>query len=366
MVTGATKTPASLLLLLAMGAWMGALASPQRAFGTEPAPTSGPAPDAPPPPPSVTVVEPDAEAQAARDAFLRGAALVEKAKWPEALAAFERADAIRRHAVTTFNMAICLRAMGRFIQARKQFQEALALDDAAERTQLSTTLRDEIDAILAELDGALARARIKLAPANAAIAIDGRPLELQSAGEVPVLVAGTEKKGRGKAPPKARFDVLLDPGAHVITLSRSGYRDAVVNESFEPGQSRDLDLTIARLPASVLIDADPDGAIVIVDGREVGPTPRTLERRAGTYHVVVEKDGYVPYEQSISLRPGQHVDIRAELPIDEPGIHQRWWFWASLVGAAASVAVTTFVVARPEGERPPPDCGTLGWCIDAP
>ena len=48
----------------------------------------------------------------ARKEFLEGAALVRAERWGEALAAFERATKLKPHAVTTFNIAQCERAMG--------------------------------------------------------------------------------------------------------------------------------------------------------------------------------------------------------------------------------------------------------------
>ena len=62
----------------------------------------------------------------ARAAFVDGMALVDKAQWAEALTAFERAAKLRAHPVTTFNMAACERAMGRYIRARVLYMEALA------------------------------------------------------------------------------------------------------------------------------------------------------------------------------------------------------------------------------------------------
>jgi hypothetical protein len=323
------------------------------------------------PPPDETSSEPaSAEEEAAARAsaeFRRGAELVKDTKWSEALAAFERAAGVLPHAVTSYNMGACLRAMGRYVLARKRFVDALALDDAAERAQLSSTLREDTEAILREIDGTLARARITLEPASAAITVDGRPLELYGKKDAtPVLLAGTLPAGRGEKAPAKRFDVLLDPGSHVFTLTRTGYSDAVVPRTFAAGQTVDLDLTIARLPARVVIGANPDGAVVSVDGKDVGSVPVELSRHAGTYRVVVEKEGYVPYEQTVSLEPGQKVNITAELPVEQPALYEEWWFWTAMAGAAATVAVTAYVIARPDPERPPPDGGGLGWVVEVP
>jgi hypothetical protein len=303
----------------------------------------------------------------ARAAFMSGTELVKEAKWSEALAAFERASALRSHAVTTFNMAVCLRALGRYVLARKRFLEARTLDDAASRVQLSDSLRADLEAMLQQIDKILVRVQVTLQPSTATIAIDGRPLELLDAKhDTPILLAGTRVSGRGERAPAARFDVLVDPGAHVITLARRGYRDAIVNKTFAPNETAQLDLTIERLPARVRIDAAPKNAAVMVNGRDAGTTPLDLERRAGTYEVLVQKEGYVPYAQTVTLAAGQQVSIRARLPVEPPDLYQRWWFWTAIVGAAASIAVTTFVAVYRAPEPDPPNGGGLGWVIEPP
>ncbi|HZO11722.1 MAG TPA: PEGA domain-containing protein [Polyangiaceae bacterium] len=333
-------------------------------------PQSAAAEDPPEAPPTEEEPAEDLTVVKARDAFVRGNELVKEAKWSEALASFERARALRSHAVTSFNMGICLRALGRYVLASKSFREARALDDEANRAQLSDTLRADVDAMLQEIDKTLVRARITLTPLSATIAVDGRPLERLgeqgSKADMPTLLAGTRAAGRGERAPASRFDVLIDPGSHVITLARKGYRDAIVNRTFNPGARVKLDLRIERLPARVRIDATPKDAAVTVDGRDAGTAPLDIERRAGTYDVVVQKKGYVPYEQTVTLAPGQQVSIRARLPEEPPALHERWWFWTSLVGAAASIAVTTFVVVYRPPEPDPPDGGGLGWVIEPP
>ena len=51
-----------------------------------------------------------------------------------------------------------------------------------------------------------------------------------------VAVAGTLPPGPAQAAPGGQFQVILDPGAHLIVLSRPGYAEAVVSERMEsPG-----------------------------------------------------------------------------------------------------------------------------------
>ena len=50
-----------------------------------------------------------------REAFGRGLALARQEQWGEALVAFEQAAAARAAPVVDFNIAYCLRALGRYV-----------------------------------------------------------------------------------------------------------------------------------------------------------------------------------------------------------------------------------------------------------
>src|SRR5260370_38383552 len=67
----------------------------------------------------------------ARKLFVDGAELVKRAQWSEALAAFEQSARLRPHAITTYNIGACHRAMGRYPRARGAFGRPLAESNAA-------------------------------------------------------------------------------------------------------------------------------------------------------------------------------------------------------------------------------------------
>jgi len=311
--------------------------------------------------------EPDAaEANAA---FHEGTALVGKAQWAEALAAFERADKLKRHAVTTYNIGACERAMGRYTRARRTLAKAIEEHEASGGRQLSESLLTETKGYIKEIDGLLAKAAITVTPANASIAVDGRPLEPAHAeGDVATLVAGTRPPGPGEPPPKASFQVILDPGAHVFTFSRKGFNDAVVNRTFSPGAVSSLKLELDRLPATLHIASNRDAAIVTVNGADVGPVPVDVLRPAGSYKVLVKKSGFIPYEAQVAVQPGEEVKLRATLNEDKPSLTQRWWFWTAAGVVVAGAAVGTYFATRsePEPTRAQIDGGSLGWKLKVP
>jgi hypothetical protein len=299
----------------------------------------------------------------ARAAFKEGTALVEKAQWAEALAAFERASAARRHAVTTYNIAACERAMGRYTRARRTFAKALAENDASGGKELPASLATEAKGAIDQIDGIVVKVTLAVTPPEAKVVIDGRPLEK---GDGDQLLAGLRPPGPGEALPKSPSVIVLDNGAHVFTFQREGFADAVLNKTFTPGKSETMDVSLEKLPATLKISSNRPSALVAVNGVDVGPVPVDVLRPAGTYKVLVRDDGYVPYEGSLSVKPGQSSSLKADLVPEKPSIFSRWWFWTAAGVVVAGAATTTYVLTRPEPKRAPVNGGTLGWTVSVP
>lgn len=282
----------------------------------------------------------------ARAEFVRGGAFVREAQWAEALAAFEESARLKPHPVTTYNIGACHRAMGQYTRARKYFVASLAENQAGGGTDLSPTLAGEIKTYVDELDKLLANVDFTVTPAGAQIAIDGRPLEAKSSGST--------------------FHVQLDPGAHLIVFSRLGFADAVRKETFAPGAATALKIDLDRLPATLHVDSNREGAVVTINDTDVGMAPVEVPRPAGRYHVAVKKRGFLSYEVDAVAQPGQRVELTAPLKEDRPALTQKWWFWTVAGVIVAGAAVTTYALTRPAPERPLPNGGGLGWTVKAP
>jgi hypothetical protein len=305
------------------------------------------------------------DVERARDAFREGASLAKDAQWGAALAAFERSAKLRPHPWTTYNIAVCERALGQYVRAGRTFTRALA--ERRDGADLPDATVADIARFQQEIGGLVGTLDVRLDPADASVAVDGQPLEATGdAGDVPTLLAGTQPAGPGKPAPAARFRVVLDPGAHVFVISRAGFADAVHGETVRPGEKRDIALVVARLPASLDVAADRAGAVVALDKLDVGVAPVSLSRPAGTYHVVVRHAGYLPYEVDTVLQAGQKTEIKAALKEEKPSLLSRWWFWTAAGVVLVGAATTTYLVTRPSPERPPLEGGGLGWTAKAP
>ncbi|WP_437676666.1 hypothetical protein [Sorangium sp. So ce131] len=182
----------------------------------------------------------------ARDEFRRAFSLAQEGRWAEALAAYERSERLRPHPLTTYNIALCERALRRNTRARRAFLRALTESrGGADMRGKEADAWTHVRAIEREI----ARLTLTIEPADAAIRVDGRPLEGDLLGGAQgTLVAGTLPEGPGRQAPAARFEVLLDAGRHEIELSRPGYIGRRVSWSAAEGASGALALTLTPAP----------------------------------------------------------------------------------------------------------------------
>jgi len=216
------------------------------------------------------------------------------------------------------------------------------------------TLLEQID------DQILARVTITLKPATARIAIDGRPL-VPFEGEPGVLVAGLAPAGEGKAPPKSVFDVVIDPGVHLIQASRPGHADVLINKTFAPNARDKLSLELDELPATIHVEADQPRAVVLVDDRDVGLAPIEITRPAGTYRIKVLKRGFVTYDATLDLTAGQEANLQARMVQAQEPITKKWWFWGGAAAIVAGGVTATYFLTRPEPQPPAYQGGSLDW-----
>jgi len=338
-------------------AWL--LSSSTLAWADEPIPEPPPSEAAPEAPAQPPPAEENPQRAKAREHYIAGVSHVRAARWSEALEAFEKSASLHPNATTSFDIGACERALGRYTQARSTLRRSLR---EAKAGGMPDATRQEATAFLQQIDGLLATLDVTLNPPEAALLIDGRPLAPVD-GKRGSFIAGVLKPGVGKSLGTNRFNVVLNPGAHVVTVSRKGYEDVVVNRSVAPGEKGELRLELSKLPATLRVRSSEPDALVRVNDRDVGPTPIDVRRPPGSYRVIVSKEGFIDYESDVSVKPGEQLDLSASLVVDEPSVFSRWWFWTGAVTVIAGGAVLTYALTRPDPEPPPYDGGSSGWVV---
>lgn len=169
----------------------------------------------------------DSDRAQARALFAAGAAAVDAGRWADAVEAFRRAWELTHAPSALFNTAFALRALGRYREAQRAFDELLALDGVGDAMRAQATeLRDEV------------RSRIAL---------------VRVTGLAPDVSHVVRLDGEGVQDTGARPLVLqADPGHHAIDVSREGFERFEWVGSLADGQILDLAVVLRpeHAPAS--------------------------------------------------------------------------------------------------------------------
>ena len=100
-------------------------------------------------------------------------------------------------------------------------------------------------------------------------------------------------------------------GDHVVEVRKTGYEnyaDMVTIKVRETNkQLENVKLTAVRVPkGSLELTSNPTGAVITINGRQYGQTPKTLtDFEVGTYTVYFSKEGYQNLSQTVEVKDGK-------------------------------------------------------------
>lgn len=275
----------------------------------------------------------DARSAEARAHFDAGRGHARAERWAEALTEFRASDGLYPRAVTEFNIASALMRLGR---AREVLAEC---DRITARSDVDEALRRDVVALRAAAEASLRTLVVEASPPGLTIEVDGAIVD-----------------GEG-----SRREIVLDPGAHALVARAPGH--AELRTTVAPDQAA-LAVALEELPTALLVEASEPDATIWIDGvpRGLGRLEETLA--AGTHHVRVERDGRLPFDTDVSLAPGEHAVVPAELvlvpsrPLTEDPV-----FWG-ITGAGAAVVIGVAIgLGVAFGTAPQPYGGTSGVVI---
>lgn len=108
---------------------------------------------------------------------------------------------------------------------------------------------------------------------------------------------------RGWEPPPADTSRLKAPGSLLITVLVL----VLAVTGLLPGCGRNV-------PAKLLVESEPKGAVVFLDGTEIGTTPATFESlKPGRRRVTLTYPGYREWSTEVELLPGKEHKVSANL-----------------------------------------------------
>ncbi|MCS6799328.1 MAG: TonB-dependent receptor [Myxococcota bacterium] len=106
--------------------------------------------------------------------------------------------------------------------------------------------------------------------------------------------------------------ISLPPGAHVLTISAPGHRTVRERLQVEARRTMRLEVSLPPLTGTLVVDDAESGALIELDGRQVGFTPAVLrDVPAGEHLVRVLRPGFRPFEQRVRIEPDASVTVDA-------------------------------------------------------
>ena len=139
------------------------------------------------------------------------------------------------------DLAIYVAALGRDVWTRTEYGSTDDIEAA-----VGVMVRPVAEAIMGR---GYALVRIAVLPVNAVTTLDGRPLDKP-------------------------YALLFEPGDHAVASSAPGFEGWTETIPVVPGEDQSLDIRLSAIPVpGILVQSDPPGATVYLDGVRMGQTP---------------------------------------------------------------------------------------------
>lgn len=262
------------------------------------------------------------EIERARQLSAVGAEAFRAKNYDEALAAFEEANRLVPHPNLDVNLGRTYEALGQPDQAMIHCKIALNAPGVPDNT------RQAAQQCVERVQKLLTRPvlQIETRPAGATVRIDGADV--------------------GKTPWRG----AVDAGRRQIDLELQGYKTSSRTLNAERGDVYPVDVTLvtANIGGLLTVTSIPTGALVFLDGDEIGPTPlRGFQVDARSYMMEVKTQGYAPEVSTITIEDGKALErVVTLVPIggvvEPPTPLPRWPGWAMVGASAAAVGAGAY------------------------
>jgi serine/threonine protein kinase len=157
----------------------------------------------------------------------------------------------------------------------------------------------------------------KRAPKNSRRAPAAAPVVTLGEALIDSSPQGAQFQVDGKSDPSwvTPFTVAsLDPGKHIISVSKSGYSSEIRSVDVAAGGTSSLTLRLAPVNALVVIASTPPGAQVVLDGKPTGRvTPAQFAVEKGSHTVLLRKQGYLDETVTADLGAAQNFQYSPAL-----------------------------------------------------
>ncbi|MCP4678067.1 MAG: PEGA domain-containing protein, partial [Deltaproteobacteria bacterium] len=225
----------------------------------------------------------------AQQHFKTGSALYLAEDYKAAAAEFKTSVSLFPTKNGFFNLANCYKALHRYGDALKtleQLEEELG-------HEMDAVLRAKVEQLEQKIRELVATVTIRVNHSGASIALDGR-------------VIGTSP---------LEEPLIVGPGEHEIQVSLEGYETASRSISLASREEQQESFQLEPIKCELTINANIQGARVLLDGKEIGETPlgKPLFVEPGKHIVKIVQTGYEEASLDITLTPGEKSTVNLSL-----------------------------------------------------
>ena len=268
-----------------------------------------------------------AERDEARRQVKEAEGLFQAQSYVEAMAAFERANALVPRPSFVFMIGRCHEELGHLEEAVERFEAFLGTDAPEKRKALA---RGHIDDL---------RARMAARPATLVVRTAGRT-------DAAVTIDGGHV-GTGET-----VSAKVEPGGHDVRVTAPGHEPFQRTLTVASGDTTEVLVTLMESPATLILRTSTPGVRATANGAPLPLTVGGARLKPGRYTLVVSSEGFAPVEVAVQAAAGQTVVVPVELaPIavaGPSGLRVAAWSAAG-VGAASLVAGVLLTVLSQSG-----------------
>lgn len=326
--------------------------------------------------------------------------------WTSARTSFYEAYKISNNPRVLFNVAVCEKNVGQYQRAFATIQKEL--DDGKTATPpLNAGEVKEATEFQKGLEKFIAKITIDVDPKDAEVTLNDDKVDLTKPG--PYLAAGGEVRVRATKPGYAEavekkeiaggttgaFTLKLLPlertsqvnitvigpqratvkvdnqevgfalanqpfvgpmkvqdVPHQISVEAVGYATGIQTVTVKEGPTMYLTFQLAaeQSKGKLIVDAKPEGATILIDGRPVGATKWEGPVDATRHQVSVKKTGYYTWNYEVDVPKGGERAVSASLNQDRDSSFVPWLIGTIVVGSAVIVGIV--LLATPPDEKP--------------
>jgi PEGA domain len=226
----------------------------------------------------------------ARQYFRHGVELYDRKQYQPALEQFQKAYGEKPSPGIKQNVALCLKGLGRPVEAATAFDEALDEGQGTLKPEVRAAMEQELEG----LSKIVATVRLKVISSVDQKAVD----------DVVVSVDGTPLSAAALKRP-----VRLEPGIHVFTAHAERLADPPEKKlSILAGSPVDATFQLGAAVGTLTITPSVPNAVVKVDNATVAAGSFPLRLAAGKHHVAVSAPGYQTATADVVVSPGAAVE----------------------------------------------------------